>query len=178
QIWTDAQELVGTHGWLPLSVDPEATRFEALKFVVYAAFWGLGQRVRRRHGLKHVASIVFGLGLALALLSWLHTTAGWTRVYGVYRPAYAGHELMGPVLNPNNLSGLLNLSVFCGLGVALHRTTGDERAALTSFAVATLIAGSFLTASRGGAASLVLLLCTFGALLVKKQRHQVNGTFG
>lgn len=169
QIWTDAQQLTGERGWIPLSIEPEATRFESVKFVVYAAVWILGQQVGRRRGLKHVASIVFGLGLAVALITWLHSALGMTRVYGIYLPQYAGHGVLGPVLNPNNLAGLFNLACFCGLGIALHRRTTHERALFTSLAVATLLAGSFLTGSRGGAASLALGLCLFGFFLMKRR---------
>ena len=142
--------------WAPISLDPGASLVEALKWAVYAAVLTTAATLAARKGAALGVTIVFVSATLAALTGLGHGVVGATKVWGLYRPdleRQAWH--MGPLLNPNNLAGYLNLGALAGLGVALSQRPLLPRWMVVP-AVALLIGMVVMTASRGGVATLPL----------------------
>lgn len=154
-LWERALEMTPQPGRAsPLSLDPTATSLEAVKWLVYAGVVVLGARVAARRGVRSVAMILFASGVAVAIVTALHALVGAERVFGIYRPAFAtGQAHVGPLLNPNNLAGYMNLCLLSGFGLLLHRNPGMPRWAL-GIGVASMLAIAVRSGSRAGMVAL------------------------
>jgi hypothetical protein len=150
--------------WAPISLDPTATRIEALKGVAYLLAFATALRLARtRDGIAFLSNVIVVTGAALAAAALLHPAFGAQKLYGIWGPsaevlAYKRH--VAPFLNPNNLAAYLNVA-FC---LALAATLApDPRWPRPILAAATLFLAStqVWVASRGGVGTLVL-----GAALV------------
>ncbi len=141
--------------WMPISLDPGATAVEGLKWLLYSAVFACSIHVARRRGARLVLVMVFVTGVSAALVTVAHGLAGATWVYGLYRPKFlAAPWHVGPLLNPNNLAGYLNLSTFCGVGLlASVGAHPGQRLALAA-GTALLVGVCVTTASRAGVALL------------------------
>lgn len=171
-------------GWAPLSLDPTATRIEALKGMAYLlAFVTALRLARTRHGVAFLSNVIVVTGLALAGAALLHPAFGAHKLYGIWRPsaevlAYEKH--VAPLLNPNNLAAYLNIA-FC---LALAATLApDPRWPRPILAAATLFLAStqIWVASRGGVATLVLgaslvVFVSKAPRLKRQERRAVAGT--
>ena len=148
--------------WAPISVDPQATRVEALKGCVYViAFFVAVGVARRTTGRIFLSGAIVAIAVVLATAALLHPAFGATRLYGVYEPGpgiFGRH--IAPLLNPNHLAAYLNLGFCVALSAATASTPPAPRP--LSAAVALFLAATQLwVASRGGVATMVL-----GAALV------------
>lgn len=171
EIWRRAAALSPLVHAAALSLDPEATRFEAAKWALYAAVWVGAGSFRWRWGLGPSALVILGLALTTGLVTVLHRLFGASRVYGVYEPQYATFGHAGPLLNPNALAGLLMLGAFSGAAYALYPRTTRERSLMAWGAVSVLLAQTVLTGSRGAIVGLGVgaLVCSLG---LARQRHE------
>lgn len=156
--------------WASLSLDPGASYVEALKWLLYAATFATAAALGYRRGAHWGARLVFVSGVLVALSSLTHRLLGATSVYGVYEPVGEfAREKIGPLLNPNNLSGYLNVAVFCGFGLFVMRRPPFPRW-LLALGVA-LVLGALLEAgSRGGLAAFTLGILAFGPALALARR--------
>jgi tetratricopeptide (TPR) repeat protein len=147
-----------------LSLDPGASMVEALRWSTYGAVFAAASTISAHHNAAWGLRIVFGSAIAAALVTLGHGLADATSVYGLYKPQFgvaAWH--VGPLLNPNNLAGYLNLGALTGLGLMLGDRPALPRWAL-GLGVATIVGIAVTAASRAGVASLlvgVLLLAAF-----------------
>jgi hypothetical protein len=108
--------------WASLSLDPGASVVEALKWATYAAVFASAAAISAKRGAAWGVTLVFTSAMLAAVVTVAHGLAGATRVYGLYQPAFAASAWhIGPLLNPNNLAGYLNLGALAGLGLALTR---------------------------------------------------------
>jgi tetratricopeptide (TPR) repeat protein/O-antigen ligase len=156
-----------------LSLSPSATWFEAVKWSSYVAVFLLGARASRRFGAPVPLLAVFSVGVLIALVALGHKLVEATKVFGLYEPVMnvvPGNA--GPLLNPNNLAGYLNLSVLVGSGLALSKRPPVSRWLLGTGLVITL-AVSLLTASRGGVGAVVVGLFAFGVWATLARRAKV-----
>ena len=156
--------------WAPISLDPGASVVEVLRWATYAAVFFLAAAVTAVHGARWGVTIVFGAALAAALATLGHGLAGVTKVYGLYEPSFrqvAWH--VGPLLNPNNLAGYLNLGALCGLGLLLSHHPPIPRWAL-GLGVALVVAIDVSSASRGGV--LALPVGVIGLALLTRRRDR------
>jgi O-Antigen ligase len=145
-------ETVG--GWVPISLDPGATWVEALRWYSYGAIFTGMSVVASYHGARWGLSLVFGLGVAAAAITLVHGLLGLRQVYGLYQPSFQAQPWhVGPLLNPNNLAGLLNLSALCGLGLIASERSPLPRP-LLALGTALLVAVDVSSASRGGVVAL------------------------
>jgi tetratricopeptide (TPR) repeat protein len=171
EVWAEALALVGTpDAWHPLTLEPAATRREVLKWLLYAAVWGVAVRLGQRRGTRPATQFVFGLGVVLGLTTWAHWALGATQVFGVYQPVFATGRVPSPLLNPNNLSCVLNLAAFCGLGLVTSRRSTRVELALGLVGTAVLAAGSILSGSRAGAGGLALGFLAYGVVTLYRER--------
>ncbi len=155
--------------WASLSLDPGASLVEALKWATYAAVFTTATAVSARHGASWGVTMVFGAALAAAVTTLGHGLADATRVYGLYQPkmaVVAWH--VGPLLNPNNLAGYLNLGALCGLGLMLSDRPVIPRW-LAGVGVALIVGIEVTSASRGGVVALPVGVVAL-ALFTRRRR--------
>lgn len=143
-----------------ISLDPGASLVESLKWATYAAVFALAYSAGKRDGRYWGPVIVFFSAVAVALVTLVHGLVGAKSLFGIYTPVQAVPRWgLPPLLNPNNLSGYLNLGVFCGAGLVLtHRSDEPERPLppdwSVSAGIACVVGISVLAASRAGVLSL------------------------
>ncbi|MCA9623627.1 MAG: hypothetical protein KC731_31615 [Myxococcales bacterium] len=172
-IWSRALMPLGEPGpvLVPVSLDPAATWIEVLRWFSYGAIFSSSAVLTARHGLRWAASLVFVVALLAGVTTIVHGLLGLRQVYGVYEPSFHAHPWhVGPLLNANNLAGLLNLGAFCGLGLVASRQPPAPRWAL-AIALAVVLAVSIAAVSRGGIAALFLGLLAYGGLVLAVRRR-------
>ena len=172
-VWSDAYALSGARlQWIPLSIEPQDTRVEALKWLIYAAAWMLVVGYVRNQGLRWVLAFVFSVGLLGALVAGVHAGLELERPYGFYEVRYAKAARIAPLLNPNNLAGLFNLSALVGLAWVVRLKFRWPLAAFALAGVAILLSASLLTGSRGGAIALGLGLVLAVVVLARGAKRR------
>lgn len=167
-VWVRALVPLGEPGpgWAPLSHDGGASVVEALKWVTYAFTFVAAASVGLRRGAAWGLGVVFIAGCAAALTTLGHGLVGAQHVYGLYKPSYAAPAWhVGPLLNPNNLAGYLNLTTLIGVGFLLSRKSRAPRW-LLALAVAAVTGVGLSTGSRGGAMVLLIALVSLTASLL------------
>ena len=167
-VWTDAAKALGEPGPLTmsLSVDPQATALEALKWWIYLATFIGAAALRRSRGPTALASVLFVSTALVAVLTLLHGAFDWQRVYGLYPPSFPTQRWQrGPLLNGNNLAGYLNLGLGVTAGLMASGRDSLPRWLLTLGALA-MATGVLLSGSRGGLLVMVLLVVGFCAALI------------
>jgi tetratricopeptide (TPR) repeat protein len=164
QIWTRAFELTGVpRRWASISLDPGSSVVESLKWTSYGAAAIAGGYVAKQLGLRVIAGLTFLLAILVAATTFLHGLLHAHALYGLYVPTFdPGPWGFGPILNPNNRSGYLNLGAFAGLALLVSRDYRGRRWPVV-LGVGCLVAVSVLAHSRGGlgalaAGSLVLVV--------------------
>lgn len=139
-----------------LSLEPGASLVEALRFCLYALVFSFAAQVGRQRGLLFLLQLVFASACTVAAIALLHGLSHARLVYGLYDPSFTpGRWTLSPLINPNNLSGYLNLGIFAGIGLLWQSREARTRW-LSGLGVALLIGQSFLSASRGGVFSMLL----------------------
>ncbi len=147
--------------WAPLSLDPTATRVEALKGVAYLLAFVTSLRVaRRRRGAGFLASAIVVTGVALAIAALLHPAFGARKLYGLWEPSFEYDRHLAPFLNPNNLASYLNIALCLAFAASLAPEPRVPRPILATIVVL-LAATQVWVASRGGVGTMIL-----GALLI------------
>lgn len=169
ETWSRVLRMLGGADVATLSLEPDTTRYEAVRLWCYALMWGAASGHAKEYGPLIMARWVAWVVVATAVVTVLHRLLGVYQVYGGYAPQFASSRWVGPLLNPNNLGGLCNLGVFCALACA----SGDQgRGKLVYFAVAAgLLCLTVLTGSRGATIALAGGLLLFaGAWLRASER--------
>jgi hypothetical protein len=137
--------------WAPLSLDPVATRIEALKGATYLLAFVTALRIaRRRRGAIWLNYLLVATGVVLAVAALLHPAFGAHRVFGVYEPSSpiaARH--IAPLLNPNNLAGYLNVALCIAVAGLVAPQIVVPRV-ISAAVVLFLGATQLWVASRGG----------------------------
>lgn len=167
EVWRRALFPFHEHGpvWASLSLDPGASSVEALKWLVYAAVFTTAAFVSSRRGATYGIAVVFATGAVVALATVAHGLVGARRVFGLYQPHFTPAPWhVGPLLNPNNLAGYLNLAALSGLGLMLSRRVIAPTWAI-GLGVAMIIGVDVTSASRGAVALLPFGICLFALLL-------------
>ena len=159
--------------WASLSLDPGASVLEAVKWATYAAIFASSAAISAKRGAAWGVTLVFASAMLAAVVTVAHGLAGATRVYGLYQPGFAGSVWhMGPLLNPNNLAGYLNLGALAGLGLALTRKPVVPPW-LIGLGVMLIVGVEVTSASRGGV--LALPLGVLALALVTRRQTESGG---
>lgn len=176
EVWARALAPLGEAGphWVSLSVDPGASLVEALKWLTYSFGFVSAAAVATKVGAAPGIALVFVSALLAALTTIGHGLLGAERVFGIYRPTFQPSPWhLGPLLDPNNLSGYLNLGALCGLGLVLSHRVSVPRW-LIGIGVALVIAVNVVTASRAGFVALLVGVLVLGVILLRARRRVVN----
>lgn len=152
-----------------VSLDPGAAVVEALKWATYGGAFFASAAVAARRGAPFGVAVVFGSALLAAAATLGHGLAGATKVFGLYQPQFAAAPWhIGPLLNPNNLAGYLNLGAFSGLGLFMMRRPILPRW-LVGVGVTTIVAVGVTSASRAGLGVIPIGAALFAALLWRRR---------
>lgn len=150
-----------------LSLDPGASLVEALKYWTYAAVFVAAAAAGARRGARYGGVVLWASGLTLAMVTVGHALVDAKSVYGIYKPVLGGVGFgLGPLINPNNLAGYLNLGLLCAAGLLADDEPPVPRWVI-GIAIAPMTAVSLLTGSRAGAVSLILGVALFLLLLMR-----------
>ena len=161
--------------WASLSLDPGASVIEAVKWATYAAVFASATAISAKRGAAWGVTLVFTSAMLAAIVTVAHGLAGATRVYGLYQPAFAASAWhIGPLLNPNNLAGYLNLGALAGLGLALTRKPVVPPW-IIGVGVMLIVGVEVTSASRAGVFALPLGVL---ALALVTRRQTGSGTAG
>lgn len=158
--WADpvvlrGRELVGLHGWVPLSLDPGATRERLLVMLIAAAAFYSARLTSAVAGRRVVLYLVGASCAVMALVAFGHELLGATRVFGMYAPIETTPALMAPILNANQLGGFLAFGSAIWLGLAI--SASKRGVALGDGAMGLLCAmGALGSGSRGAALGVAL----------------------
>lgn len=176
EVWARALEPFGEPGprWVSLSLDPGASVVEGLKWLTYALGFVSAAALATKVGAAPGIALVFVSALLAALTTIGHGLLGAERVFGIYRPTFQPSPWqLGPLLDPNNLAGYLNLGALCGAGLIFSHRVPVPRW-LIGFGIALMVAINVVTASRGGFLGLLAGVLVLGVLLARARRRAMN----
>lgn len=158
--------------WIPMSLDPGATRLEVAKGAAIVAIFLTARVFAASHQRRRVLKAVAGSSIAMALVAFAHKLAGATEVFGIYEPVYASSRLLAPLMNENHLAGLMALGSPIAVGLAIDAKEIESRLGWALGASLCALAG-LLSFSRGGILALmigiVLFIAVFAARLSKRE---------
>ncbi|WP_437913086.1 O-antigen ligase family protein [Sorangium sp. So ce302] len=161
-----------------VSLDPGATLVEAVKWLTYTGVFLTAAFVGARRGAKLGITLVFGSAFLAALTTIAHGLLGATTVFGLYQPRFSVASWhVGPLLNPNNLAGYLNLGILSGVGLLL-----TSRPLLPPWVagvgLTTIVGVGIIASSRGGLLVLPLGLALFALLSRRRRGRHRSGARG
>jgi O-antigen ligase len=162
----DGAQLAGTAPWHVISLDPAGT-LRALAYLVTllgVALLGLRIAGSERGRYLVLAGVAVTSGLAAAVTG-VHALLNASSLYGVYDPQHATPPLLGPLLNPNHLGGLMAIGAVIAVGLAFYQRQAVQLRVLwvviavgcSATALASLSRGATLALGLGIAATLALL---------------------
>jgi len=155
--------------WAPISLDPSATIVEALRWWTYGALFTTATAVSSRRSPRWGITLVFAVAVTAAATTLAHGLLSASKVFGLYSPSFQPQPWhVGPLLNPNNLAGLLNLGALCGLGLLTSRSVQVPRW-LLALGIALVLGIEITSGSRAG---VLLLICGVIALATVTERRQ------
>lgn len=158
-----------------ISLDPGATMIEAARWFSYGALFVAAAEVAHRRGARFIVGLVFTTAVVTALVTLGHGLSGMTKVYGLYEPSFKANVWhVGPLLNANNLAGLLNLGALSGLGLMLSMDKhGSPWPVVTG--VALIVGVGVISASRGGVALLLFGVVVLAITAELRHKRSVHG---
>ena len=165
----------GAGGAHPISLDPGATLWEALKMACYSlAFIAAHNFYYRsaRHRRLMVALVLVGSVLTFLGLTGAVVAPGKPLMLYTPEAGYAPGMITTSFVNPNNGAAFLVLCVLAALGLAIDSKEPQRKVMLTGISVL-LGAGVALSLSRGGILALGLGMGIF-ALLGFWRRRKIN----
>jgi tetratricopeptide (TPR) repeat protein len=158
--------------WIPFSSDPGGSH-ERLLFGLTTLLALCIARLLARVGTS--SGVLLGVvasALVLCGSSLFHVTMELGHVFGLYEPRFVWAPLWGPIMNPNNLAGVMAFGTPLALGFACRRdSTRMPRVAWALGALA-MLTTALLTLSRGGMAAAMLGVLLFGALYALRPAGQ------
>ncbi len=158
-------------GWMPLSLDPGATRLELAKGLAIAAVYLSARVFASAHQRRAVLVAVGASGACMALLAFAHELAGISKVFGLYEPVYASSRLLAPLMNENHLGGFMAMTCPVLVGLLLDEKTPQRRLSWGLGAACCAMAG-VLSFSRSGIIALALgVVLVLGAFVLKLRRN-------
>jgi tetratricopeptide (TPR) repeat protein len=176
EIWAGALSPLAEAGpgHAPISLDPGATAIEAVRWTCYAAVFVIAGAIARRRGARFGLTLMVASASVAGVSTLVHGLLDAKRVFGVYEPTFPAQSWhVGPLLNPNNLSGYLNLGIACGLGLFVAARDPNRRHALALVVIA-LVGVNLTTASRAGVTAMLLAAILFAMVLARRPKSELG----
>jgi O-antigen ligase len=163
----DGAALAGTAPWHAISLDPPGTlrALAILTILLGVALLGLRVASSERGRYLVLGGVAVTCGLAAAVTG-LHTLLNMDSLYGVYEPQHATPPILGPLLNPNHLGGLMVIGAVLALGLAFYQRQASQLRVLWVVIAMGCSATALASQSRGATLGLGLGVATSIALLV------------
>lgn len=149
--------------WVPLSLDPGATRLEVAKGSAIVTVFVAARIFAASHQRRRVLTAVGASAIVLAWVALGHKLAGATSVFGLYEPVYASSRLLAPLMNENHLGGFMAMACPILVGLAMDADKLERRIAWALGATVCSAAG-ILSFSRGAIGALIIGLALFLAV--------------
>jgi O-antigen ligase len=169
----DGAALAGTAPWRAISLDPAGT-LRGLAFLVTllgVALLGLRIAAAERGRYFVLAGVAVTCGLAAAVTG-LHTLLNADDLYGVYNPQHATPPILGPLLNPNHLGGLMAIGAVLAIGLTFYQRQAAQLRVLWVVIAFGCSATALASQSRGATLALGLGVALTIALLVAGRLRQ------
>jgi hypothetical protein len=129
--------------WLPLSIEPYATRQALATFVSAVAVFWLARAVFATGGVRFFCRAVCAIGMVAALAALIQRATVPALFYGLFEPHIAGAQPFGPFLNRNHFAGWLLLATPVAAGYLIAHVRIHQGDARTLRTIARSLAGSF-----------------------------------
>jgi O-antigen ligase len=178
ELRTDGAALAETAPWRAISLDPAGT-LRGLAFLVIllgVALLGLRIASSERGRYLVLAGVAVTCGLAAAVTG-LHTLLNAGSLYGVYVPRHATPSLVGPLLNPNHLGGLMAIGAVLAIGLTFYQRQATQLRVLWIVIAIGCSATALVSGSRGATLALGIGIATAIAFLVAG-RLRASGAHG
>ncbi len=163
----DGGQIVGFSPASTLTLDVPGTLRGLTFFLTLLGFAIVALRIAATERGRYLilASVAASCGVA-AVVSGMHWLLGADRLYGIYKPEQATPAVLGPLLNENQLGGLMALGAVISLGLVMYRRQRSWMRA--TWFVITGLCGVITMASHSRGATLALLggVIVVGGLLV------------
>jgi O-antigen ligase len=175
QLRRDGAALSDTAPWHTISLDPAGTLHALALFVTLLGVALLGLRIAcsERGRYLILAGVALTCGLTAAVTG-LHTLFQARTLYGIYHPQHAAPAVLGPLLNPNHLGGLMALGAVLAVGLAFYQRQASQLRVLWVVTAAGCSATALASLSRGATLALALGLVTMIALSVAARLSPAN----
>jgi len=164
-----------SRGFFSLSIYPEATFSELLKFLTYAGvFLIIINKIETKRQFECIVNTIIALGFIISFFGIIQKYTHSDRVYWFDPPGSAGGAF-GPFANRNNFSGYINMVIPLTLGYFLTEMPLAKRL-IYGFCLVIMSLGLFLSLSRAGlliyiaVLAFILLFSTFKDSLRTKTR--------
>lgn len=167
QLRRDGAALAGTAPWHAISLDPAGTLRALASMVTLLGVALLGLRVASSERGRYLvlAGVAVACGLAAAVTG-LHTLFHAEKLYGLYAPLHATPQILGPLLNPNHLGGLMAIGAVVAVGLAFYQRQIAQLRVLWVVIAAGCSATALASLSRGATLGLGLGAMTMIALMI------------
>ncbi|HEX4417959.1 MAG TPA: O-antigen ligase family protein [Kofleriaceae bacterium] len=166
ELRSDGAALAGTAPWHAITLDSAGT-LHALGYLVTllgVAVLGLRLASSERGRYYVLAGVALACGLAAAVTG-LHTLLNLDSLYGVYAPLHATPPILGPLLNPNHLGGLMAIGAVLAVGLVFYQRQAPQLRVLWIVLAIGCSATAMASLSRGATLALGLGVATTIALL-------------
>jgi O-antigen ligase len=167
ELRSDGAALAGTAPWRAISLDPAGTLRALAGFVTLLGVALLGLRIAGSERGRYLvlAGVAVTCGLAAAVTG-LHALVNADSLYGVYAPRHATPPILGPLLNPNHLGGLMAIGAVIAIGLVFYQRQVAQLRVLWVVIAIGCSATALASQSRGATLALGLGVATTIALLV------------
>jgi O-antigen ligase len=156
--------------WLPLTIDPQTTRYALATFVAAVLVFWTARAVFATGGVRLFCRAVCAIAVVACLAALIQRATSPNLFYGVFEPDVAGARPFGPFLNRNHFAGWLLLAAPVTTGYLIAHLRIHRADAPTPGAVLRGIAGSL------GAVLLTAIAVMLLTLLATTSRSGLAGT--
>jgi O-antigen ligase len=149
---------------------PYVGREQLMHVIVYAAlFFIVLHNLNGKDSATIVAMTLIIMGFCLSFLAVVQFVRHPATIWGLHKPAQYISRGGATFINPNNFAGYLEMIIPLALAYAITSRFGAVAKVLLGYAVLAMVAGVFVTLSRGGVLSVAASLVFFCLVLLAQR---------
>lgn len=142
-------------------------RLEVNRVITYAAlFFIILDSLNRQEWSQAIVVTVVFVGMAMAMYAVYQYVTGSKWIYHTPQPPMYYGRASGPYVCPNHLAGYLAMVIPLGLSLAVGGRFNVVTKVLLGYAALVMMAGVYVTVSRGGWIAAAIGLCAFFGVLI------------